>query len=188
MSFAPESEIICDILFYFYLSWTAWQDHEHRLVLRVSHLLGVGAVLFRDLPRWFGIAGAGILLDFDGEAVKNAGIVLWEGQKTGGGKLAVLCLCLICEGIYRHFRFYGLADSLVFMNCCLYFLGMTDIFTCFFLFWWLKACSGLLLLCREGFHCRGLKWRLEEPTAYIPYILCTFTLTNAVLKGYNVWY
>ncbi|MCD8129861.1 MAG: hypothetical protein LUE16_01055 [Lachnospiraceae bacterium] len=188
MSFAPGSEIICDVLFYFYLAWVAWQDHESRLVLRASHLPGACAVLLRDLPRLFRMAGSGVQTDPEGMRTLIADIALWEEWEIVGGRLAVLLLCLACEGFYRYFRFYGLADSLVFMNCCLYFLGVTDIFSCFFLFWWMKACSGLMLLCRESFRRRGLRRRLEEPTAYIPYILCAFALTNVVLKGYNVWY
>ncbi|MCD7806048.1 MAG: hypothetical protein LUH19_01760 [Lachnospiraceae bacterium] len=160
MSFAPGSGIIFDLWFYVYLCWAAWQDHKHKLVLRGTHLLGFGAVLLRDLMNWH--------------------------RSPGSGQILVLLVCLTCEGLYHRLQFYGLADSLVFVNCFLYDWGWTDAFSCFFGFWWMKACSGFLFLLFHGICRRRLIRRLEEPAAYIPWILGAFALTNAVLRGYNV--
>ncbi|MCD8325506.1 MAG: hypothetical protein LUC90_02140 [Lachnospiraceae bacterium] len=186
MNFVPESEIICDILFYAYLFWAAWQDHKRKLVLRGTHLLGFAAVLLRELPFLVWNVRAAVMGKSCGQAAKTAGFGLWGEYGAGAGKVLVLFLCLFSESVFQYFHFYGLADSLVFVNCCLYMWGKTDAFCSFFLFWWMKACSGFLLLSLEIVRRRRVTVKLEEPTAYIPWILGAFALTNAVLRGYNV--
>ena len=193
MSFVRGSEIISDLIFILYLICAACQDFKERLVIRGTHLMGLAAVGIYCLP-----AAAGLILTLHGGAdgrVGTAGCAallpvigdryaLWNG----GAHAAVLLLGLLCEGIYRRSSLYGFADSLVFLNCMLYYWVRYSAFFSFFLFWWMKAFSGLLFLILQLARRRGLKWRLEEPAAYIPCILCAFALTNTGLKGYNHWY
>ncbi len=162
MSFAPGFEIISDIIFILYLVCAAYQDCRERLVIRGTHLLGLAAVGIYCLSAAYSLCH------------------VW------GGRAAVFLICLMCEGSYRYFSLYGLADSLVFLNCALYYWVRTDAFTAFFLFWWMKAFSGLLFLAAQLLGHRRLRWRLDEPAAYIPCILCAFALTNIGLKGYNM--
>ncbi len=215
MSFTRGSAIIGDLVFYLYLVWAAYQDCREKLVWRGTHLMGLAAVgiyclpvireavvalsesggtteacsvvtallsVVRDERGMYGFWNVWVALF--GAALGEAGIYdLWN---TWVARVAVLVPCLICEGIYRRFSLYGLADSLVFLNCTLYFWVQADAFSSFFLFWWLKAFSGLLFLAAQLFYCRRLRWRLDEPAAYIPCILGAFALTNIVIKGYNV--
>ncbi len=162
MSFVPGFEIISEIVFTLYLVCAAYQDYRERLVIRGTHLLGLSAVGIYCLSAADSLYGA------------------W------GARTVVLLVSLLCEGGCGHFSFYGPADSLVFLNCMLYYWLRTDAFAAFFLFWWMKAFSGIIFLAAQLLKHHRLSWRLDEPAAYIPSILCAFALTNTVLKGYNM--
>ncbi|MCD8379523.1 MAG: hypothetical protein LUC95_04170 [Lachnospiraceae bacterium] len=191
MSFVRGSEIISDLVFALYLVWAAYQDCKERLVIRGTHLLGLAAVGIYLLPAARGLDAA-LYGDANGAGSFTALLLLiserYGSENAWGVRAAVWLLVLLCEGIYRRFSLYGLADSFVFLNCALYYWVRYSAFFSFFLFWWLKAFSGFLFLMLQLVRWRRLKWRLKEPAAYIPCILSAFALTNTVLKGYNHWY
>ncbi len=192
MNFVPVFEIISELLFMLYLTWAAYQDRKERLVLRGTHLLGLAAVVLYCVLVVIRLVAAECG-HTDGAADGYLYAVLQPTAQSGHdlcrvwiARMAALLFCFLCEGIYRRFSLYGLADSLVFLNCSLYYWVRTDAFLIFFLFWWLKAFSGILFLAVQIARRRRLKWRLDEPAAYIPCILFAFALTNIGLKGYNV--
>ena len=164
MNYAPELEIMVDIIFVLYLIWVSWQDYKSMQVVRYSHLSGLFAIVLQLFLR---------------VVLHDLRIYDMPEEIIAG---FVACLMLLVMQIAACFiRLYGAADGIVFFLCGVFMVvkegaeGFMQTFLC------LTAVSGVMLLVVQAMKGNLKGVGLKHPVPYIPYISFAFILTKWVL-------
>ncbi len=164
MSYAPELEIMADIIFVLYLIWVSGQDYKSMQVVRYSHLLGLFA----------------IVLQLFLQVIVHNVVVDGMMEKVIAGMLACLVL-LVMQIVACFMRLYGVADGIVFFLCGVFMIVEEGAEGFMQSFLWLTAVSGVLLLVVQAMKGNLKGVGLKQPVSYIPYISFAFILTKWVL-------